>query len=487
MSDLEGTVISGYFLQQCLSEGGVADVYRAQGLGREEAEVVIKVFRYGYVQRPAFRDYFLSEAEKIWQLRHPHILPFLEYGQEKDLLYVIMPYIPTGNLDTLLLRVGGRFPAMQALPIMQQLCGALTYVHAQQNMHGNLKPQNIFVAQDGRMLLADFGIMHGFDDSQQSLTRIGWGSAEYASPEQSLGIQHHASDIYSLGVVLFRILAGTPPFAGQTPVEVLLKHVRQPAPSIRSLVPTISDAVDSVLLKALQKRADERYSSAKDFYDAFHAAVTLAPIASPVARSITRILPATSEQPSDPLQSRSALRKFSLQGAIDPTTPIPVSLALDAPEEQRSIATWWQAEPPSPAESDTTEVIDKEHRAARSALSASGQLTSDWSTEPPQWSPIAQRKEQGEPDEQGQIPFTAEAYLQQMPVLEKDVSGEEAQVVEPQEPPQKHAQEVEEAEEEEKGLYPSFATKLRKWLPFIVVTLLLLGLIGALASALFFV
>src|SRR6266567_304904 len=127
MSDLEGAVISDYLLQQCLSKGGVADIYHAQPLGRDTEQVVVKIFRHGYVQRSAFRDYFLSEAEKIARLKHPHILPVIQYGQETDLLYVVMPSIATGNLDDLLIRVGGRLSAMQALPIIQQLCSALTY------------------------------------------------------------------------------------------------------------------------------------------------------------------------------------------------------------------------------------------------------------------------------------------------------------------------------------------------------------------------
>jgi serine/threonine protein kinase len=473
MSDLEGAVISGYLLQQCLSQGGVADIYHAHPLGRDTEQVVVKIFRHEYVHRSAFRDYFLSEAEKIAHLKHPHVLPLIQYGQETDLLYVVMPSITTGNLDDLLMRVGGRLSAMQALPIIQQLCSALTYTHEQQLIHGNLKPQNILVAPDGRMLLADFGIMRSFDDSQQSLTRIGWGSAEYASPEQSLGIQHHGSDIYSLGVVLFRILAGVPPFTGQTPVEVLLKHVRQPAPLIRTLVPTISEPVETVLMKALKKRADERYTSAKDFYAAFQDAVTLAPIASPVARSITRTLPAFSEHPEDQTQRHLSLKKLSLQAA-DPTTPIPVSLALDRSVQNRLTGTWWRTEVPH-EKSELVEVVEQKQEEFQPSPSDNGSLPSTWSSEPPEWSPIVRGKEQSEQSEQPEqnnVPNTAQAYLQQMDALEEEEASSVGTVA---------------GSELAKKEIPSlpFATFLQQWLPFIVVAFLLLGLLGALASALF--
>jgi serine/threonine protein kinase len=446
MSELEGTIISGYRLQYCLGRGGVAEIYRAQPYGRGGNEVVIKVFRHAYVQKSAFREYFLAEAEKIAQLQHPNILPFLEYGQGEGLLYVIMPSITSGNLDDLLLKVGGRLSAMQALPIVKQLCDALTYIHVRQIIHTNLKPQNILIAEDGRMLLSDFGIMRNYDDSQQSLTRIGWGSAEYASPEQSLGIQRQSSDIYALGVLLFRILSGVPPFTGQTPVEVLLKHVRQPTPSVRSIVPGISDAVDAVLYKALQKRADQRYESVQEFYEAFQAAVRLAPIASPVARGITRTLFFESEGDSVQTQKPFPIRKLSWQ-SNDPVTPIPVSLALETPkmpDDIEMVADLQVEFEPVP------EQISNQEKELPHELPTPG-----WSSNPPQWSPIAQQREPGG------VALTAETYLQEMQITE-----EKTQSV---------------ADAKEEGAL-SFSAHLQRWLPIIVVVLLLLGLIGALLS-----
>src|SRR5450759_1498622 len=289
MSDLEGVMLSDYLLLQCISKGGVADVYHARQNGEGNYEVAVKVYRPGYAQRDSFREYFMAEAEKIGQFDHPTILPFLEFGEGEGLLYAVTPYVATGSLEDLLRRVGGKFSALQALPIMQQVCSAVQYAHDHDVIHGNIKPSNVFVAADGRMLLADFGIVRGYDDSQQSLTRVGWGSAEYAAPEQSLGVLRRASDIYALGVLLFRILTGYPPFVGQSPVEVLLKHVRQQTPSARSIDPGISDAVDGVLQMAMRKRSDDRFASAQEMSDALQAAVTFSPVASPVARSVPSV------------------------------------------------------------------------------------------------------------------------------------------------------------------------------------------------------
>ncbi|HEV2661785.1 MAG TPA: serine/threonine-protein kinase, partial [Ktedonobacteraceae bacterium] len=214
MADLEGVTLSDYLLKECISKGGVADVYRGRKGGEDGYDVAVKVFRPSYAQCESFRDYFMGEAEKIGQFDHNNILPFLEYGEGDDLLYLVMPFVTSGTLNDLLERVGGHLPALQALPVLQQLCSVIQYAHEHAVTHGNIKPSNVFIANDGRVLLSDFGIARGYDDSQQSLTRIGWGSAEYAAPEQSLGVLRRSSDIYSLGVLLFRILTGRPPFSG---------------------------------------------------------------------------------------------------------------------------------------------------------------------------------------------------------------------------------------------------------------------------------
>jgi serine/threonine protein kinase len=276
MSDLlEGVKLSEYLLLQCINRGRVADVYRARQTNEGHYEVAVKVFRTGYVQREFFREYFMTEAEKVGQLEHQNILPILEYGEGEGLLYSVTPFVTTGTLEDLLKHAGGKLTALQALQIMKQLCSAVQYAHEHDVIHGNIKPTNIFVAADSRLLLSDFGIVRGYDENQQSLTRIGWGSAEYGAPEQSLGILRRASDIYSLGVLLFRVLTGEPPFTGQTPVEVLLKHVRQQAPSARTNDPNISDAIDGVLRMALQKRSDDRFTSAEEFSNALAVAMLL--------------------------------------------------------------------------------------------------------------------------------------------------------------------------------------------------------------------
>jgi serine/threonine protein kinase len=466
---LEGVMLSEYLLLQCISRGGIADVYRARQTGEGNYEVAVKVFRTGYVQRESFREYFMTEAEKIGQFDHPNILPFLEFGEGEGLLYSVTPLVTTGTLEHLLRRVGGKFTSIQALQIMQQLCSAVQYAHEHEVIHGNIKPTNVFVAADSRMLLTDFGIVRGYDDSQQSLTRIGWGSAEYTAPEQSLGVLRRASDIYSLGVLLFRILTGEPPFIGQTPVEVLLKHVRQQAPSARSYDPNISDAVDGVLRMALQKRSDDRFASAEEFSNALAVAISVAPVASPVAKAVTPII----RQPApDQISTITS----------DPYTPVPAYMAQSSSKSPTTPAfPIGQSNPPPYILDSSMNQTSSDANILEGSDNSDVTLTRNtyslkddegigshiyWSTEPVEWSPIGE--ETGD-----SMPATATEFLRSKPTLQESVANMSSSSL-------KTALDKETRREE-----MAVDSRLKKLLPILVVILLLIGLIAALLSSFF--
>jgi serine/threonine protein kinase len=460
MSNLEGAILSDYLLLECISRGSVADVYRARQ-NDGQYEVAVKIFRPAYAQREAFRTHFLSEAEKIGQFDHPHILPFIEYGEGEGLLYSVTPFVKSGTLEELLKNVGGRFSAMQALPVVEQLCNAVQYAHEHDVMHGNIKPRNVFVANDGRMLLADFGIMRGYADGQLAFEKMEWSATQYAAPEQSLGLLRRSCDIYALGAIFFRLLTGSPVFVGQTPVEVLLKHVRQEPPLARSLEPGISDVVDAVLQKALKKRADDRYVTASELSQAFAAAVSCAPVASPVAREITMTTRPLSFdfQPSAPLSVAS----IAMQ-ATAPTMPIvpfqasQASLIALPPELIQQSA-------PQPS------VLPEQHGLTSSSYTepafsapcfldqATRRITDSpyWSHEPVEWSPLPQTRQQN-----------ADEYI---PLGAAD---------------HEHAQQsLALAPEREQAAHSQQRRKQKRLLPVLVVILLILGLLAALLSSFF--
>lgn len=452
-------MLSDYLLLECISRGSVADVYRArQNAG--QYEVAVKIFRPVYAEREAFRAYFLHEAEKIGQFDHPHILPFIEYGEGEGLLYAVTPFVKSGTLDDLLKKVGGKFSAMQAQPIVQQLCDAVQYAHEHDVIHGNIKPRNVFVANDGRMLLADFCIARGYVDGQQALNKMEWGSIQYAAPEQSLGLLRRSSDIYALGVVIFRLLTGSPVFVGQTPVEVLLKHVRQAPPSVRSVEPGVSDLVDEVLQKALSKRSDDRYATAAEFSQAFATAVTVAPVASPVARSIPLATRPLTPDPRTPMPV--SIASIMTQPTV-PIIPTPAFQVSQVSAISLSPALMQHSAPQPP-------VLPEQHglsglpptgpsQASQVPLTPSGPSapaeSADWSLEPVEWSPLARTQNCGE-----NIPLHAVDYLHPQSPL-------------PQMP------------EQEPGLVaePEQSQKKGRLLPILVLVLLLLGLLAALLSS----
>lgn len=483
MSDLEGVVLGDYSLEKRLSKGGIADVYYGHPKEQTDVEVAIKVFHSRHAQQISFRKHLKAQVEMIGNFEHPNILRVLEYGEGEGLLYVVTPYMQAGTLEDLLLRVGGRFSALQALPIVQQLCDAVHYAHQQHAIHGNIKPTNVLISPQGSMLLADFGVAGDYAEGQQSLTQIGWGAAEYIAPEQSLGVLRPESDIYALGALLFTLLTGVPPFTGQTPVEVLLKHVRQQPPLARELVNTISSAVDDVLQKSLRKRADDRFTSALELRDAFVNAVSIAPVASPLTTGslFPRIpLPSTgtlsvaATGPHTPIPlAYPSTGEDSLPTRRNPQTPLPAmrmpasQVAASAPTSNRSLrhVSLKHIDEPTQIAVPTKESEEQrdETMVHNWNFLLQGKNESDealfWSADPAEWSPIgdiatAKMREQ---------PLTAAEYLQSKPVVAEE-EGREQRVNE---------------EESTKTLN----AMLRRWLPLIIVALLLLGLLGALCSA----
>ncbi len=466
MSDLEGAILSEYLLLKCISKGGTADVYRARQQSGGNYEVAVKVFRPGYAQRKSFRDYFMAEADKIGQLDHPNILPFLEFGEGEGLLYTVTPFVPSGTLTDLLERVGGKLSAMQALPIMQQLCTAVQYAHDHDLNHGNIKPTNIFIAADGHVLLSDFGIARGFDDSQQSLTRVGWGSAEYASPEQSLGVLRRSSDIYASGVLLFRMLAGQPPFTGQTPVEVLLKHVRQQPPSVRMFAPNISEAVNAVT-----------------------AAVNFAPVASPVAKPVSTLQERVSTVPllppslADPQTPPPAHMDFA-PWFTPPVSPEPSSPAPFATMPHTNRGEDFGGFTAAPTTQPLTGNLMPDPQLSRGSENFDAhsnflQENDDFGTNifewigPVEWSPLGNGQSLPSPESAGEYLRSIPVALQEPSTPVETMAGENVPVILPQ-PDQ--PQEAANSSKTSKSL-------LNKFLPVLVVILLLLGLLAALLSS----
>ena len=210
MAGLEGMRLGAYELIERIGGGGMAEVYRAKQLTAFGREVAIKVIRAGFSEDPSFRERFLREAQAVSKLSHPNILPLIEFGEENQTLYLVMPLAREGTLRDLLKQRNGPLPLDEAVPMFVQLCDAVQYAHEEGIIHRDIKPQNVLLQRRTHVLLADFGIARDTNESQQmTATGAGIGTVEYMAPEQAIGQADIRSDIYSLGIVLYQMITGS--------------------------------------------------------------------------------------------------------------------------------------------------------------------------------------------------------------------------------------------------------------------------------------
>ncbi len=264
MASLEGMRLGAYELIERIGGGGMAEVYRAKQLTAFGREVAIKVIRTGYSEDASFRERFLREAQAISRLSHPNILPLIEFGEQDNTLYLVMPLAREGTLRDLLKQRQGPLVLEEAVPLFVQLCDAVQYAHEEGIIHRDIKPQNVLLQRRTHVLLADFGIARDTAETQQmTATGAGIGTVEYMAPEQAIGQATALSDIYSLGIVLYQMLTGTVPYSGSTPFQVLMKHTNDALPDPRLLNPSLPGEIVQVLQGALAKDPQLRFQSAQ--------------------------------------------------------------------------------------------------------------------------------------------------------------------------------------------------------------------------------
>ena len=273
---LSGHVLGQYRLMERLGRGGMATVYKAYQPSLDRY-VAVKVLSTFLAQDPDFAARFQREARAIAQLNHPNILPVHDYGQEGDLIYIVMRYVEGGTLQDIL---GRPLDLDTAVKIIAQMGGALDYAHQRGIVHRDVKPSNILMADRNWALLGDFGLARMVGASTRiTQTGVGMGTPAYIAPEQAQGTGVDArSDIYSLGVVLFEMLTGQVPFAGDTSLVVLLKHLKEPPPPPGQINPDIPEPVERVLLKALAKDPRDRFRRAGEMVTALQQAMTGGPV-----------------------------------------------------------------------------------------------------------------------------------------------------------------------------------------------------------------
>jgi WD40 repeat protein/tRNA A-37 threonylcarbamoyl transferase component Bud32 len=270
---LSGQTLGGkYLLGKLLGKGGFAEVYQAENtvLKRPQA---IKVLLEQHQSNPKFRERFIREAQTLAALDHPNIVPIHDFGFEGNRGYLVMPYLSGGTLQALLPQRQGLLSLDDTLRVLKPICAALDYAHAKNVVHLDLKPLNVLRHEDGRLLLSDFGLGHFMNQEVvEGKSSLLLGTPHYMAPEHALGRPEQRSDIYSLGVIAYRLLTGHVPFDGPTPLAILIKQRSEPPPPLRALVPALPETVEQVVLTALAKDPQQRFASAQAFANALEQA-----------------------------------------------------------------------------------------------------------------------------------------------------------------------------------------------------------------------
>lgn len=254
-----------YRLEERLGTGGMAMVYRAHDLMLERT-VAIKLLRADFARDPGFRARFREEAKAAANLSHPNIVTVHDFGLDGDQVFIVMEYVPGTDLKSLI-RQRGRFSIPEALDLHLQACDGIGYAHRAGLVHCDVKPQNMLITPDLRLKVVDFGIARALASiSPDEKAEVVWGSPQYFSPEQAAGrAPSPASDVYSLGVVLFEMITASPPFADPSAEELARMHRESLPPSPRRLNPAVPAELERILLKVLSKEPAQRYRNADQF------------------------------------------------------------------------------------------------------------------------------------------------------------------------------------------------------------------------------
>ncbi|MBX7237380.1 MAG: protein kinase [Caldilineales bacterium] len=301
MSEIKpGTVIGGrYRIDGTIGAGAMTRVYRALDI-RSGRFVTLKLLGLRVADNQEYASRFRREAELLSRLNHPGIVHVYEVGEDTAGLFIVLEYVDGVSLAE---RLSSQpFPLQSALEIIRQVAGALDYLHGHGIVHRDIKPSNILLAKDGRVFLTDLG---SATRPGPSISQIGTvlGTPVYMSPEQVRGEPlDFRTDIYSLGVVLYQLLAARLPFEADRVVEILHRVTHEPPPSLRQFRPDVSPALEQVIFKSLAKDRHQRFESAGAFAAAIeHAQARSVPSAGSKRRRVSTDRPPSNAAPTEPM------------------------------------------------------------------------------------------------------------------------------------------------------------------------------------------
>ncbi len=322
---LIGRKLANYRIDRFLGQGGMAQVYYAwdESLDRSAAVKVISSNLRGDV---TYAGRFVQESRAISQWRHENILQVYYAGKAEDLYFFAMEYIDGLNLEQILNQYAQRgelIPHDDVIRIGRAIAGALDYAHSKHVIHRDVKPANVMIDKENRVVLADFGL--AMDTQRGSLGKT-FGTPHYVAPEQAMNSADAVpqSDLYSLGIILYEMLTGVVPFDEPSSMSLALKHVTEPPPSPRTINPSLSRQVEDVLLQALEKDPSKRYPNGAALIDALENALRAQTEAGQAFLSLPPI-PAGANSPASLPQSRLSVVDNVRLSAPMPPPQLPVN------------------------------------------------------------------------------------------------------------------------------------------------------------------
>jgi eukaryotic-like serine/threonine-protein kinase len=293
-------VIAGrYELLELVGRGGMSTVWKAQDRLLDRT-VAIKVLHEQFTQDEEYVERFRREARSVAQLSHPNIVTVIDRGEDGGRQYIVFEYVAGWNLKQVIERQGP-LPIRDALLLALQMARALGFAHDRGLIHRDVKPQNVLLNEDGQAKMTDFGIALSVDVDGVTITGTVLGTSEYIAPEQARGQRVDAlTDVYSLGVVLYELLAGGVPFHGENFVAVALRHVNEPPPDVLDRRPDCPPRVAMAIERAMAKRPEDRFQSMDELVSELEACLADLDPSSEEATMISRrpVRPARQPRPA---------------------------------------------------------------------------------------------------------------------------------------------------------------------------------------------
>jgi serine/threonine-protein kinase len=263
MESMKDVLNERYRMETKLGHGGMAIVYQATDLMLERV-IAVKLLKEDFSSSPAFQERFKQEAKAAANLSHPNIVTIHDFGLDQKRLFIVMEYVPGTDLKQRIKETEHGLSIENASRLFIQACAGVGYAHRAGLVHCDIKPHNMLITPDNRLKVTDFGIARALASiNPDEITNAIWGSPTYFSPEQAAGAPPSpASDVYSLGVVLYEMVTGRLPFPPSNPEQLALDHRHKDPPSPREFNPRISKELERIILKVLSKEPSKRYRTA---------------------------------------------------------------------------------------------------------------------------------------------------------------------------------------------------------------------------------